>query len=59
MARGELEKPVFADPHRDLIFAKGNQHEAVYLARLEAEGRTIVRIPSYEDEGSTPTRRGG
>ncbi len=51
VARGELEKPVFADPHRDLIFAKGNQHEGVYLARLEAEGRTIVRIPSYEDPG--------
>ncbi len=50
VARGELEKPVFADPHRDLIFAKGNEHEAAYLARLEAEGRTIVRIPTYDDE---------
>ena len=49
VARGDMERPVFPDQHRDLIFRKGNEHEAAYLARLEAAGKTIVRIPSYED----------
>ena len=50
-ARGEIVKPKLDSPHRDLIFSKGNEHEAAYLARLEAEGRSIVRIPTYDDEG--------
>jgi predicted RecB family nuclease len=50
VARGELERPRLDSPHRDLIFRKGNEHEAAYLARLEAAGRTIVRIPTYDDE---------
>jgi uncharacterized protein len=50
--RGELDAPPpLASPHRDLIFRKGNEHEAAYLARLEVEGRSIVRIPTYDDEG--------
>jgi uncharacterized protein len=48
--RGEIVKPKLESPHRDLIFRKGNEHEAAYLARLEAEGRTVVRIPTYDDE---------
>ncbi len=51
VARGELELPHLDSPHRDLIFRKGNEHERAYLARLEAAGRTIVRIPTYDDEG--------
>jgi uncharacterized protein len=51
VTRGELEQPFFADPHRDLIFRKGNEHEAAYLARLEGAGRTIVRVPTYDDPG--------
>ena len=39
------------DTHGDLIRRKGDEHEAAYLARLEADGRTIVRIPTYDDEG--------
>src|SRR5690349_6368550 len=34
-ARGEIAKPKLESPHRDLIFRKGNEHEAAYLARLE------------------------
>src|SRR6478736_2333102 len=48
--RGEIVKPKLESPHRDLIFSKGNLHEATYLARLEAEGRSVVRIPTYDDE---------
>ena len=50
-ARGEIVKPKLDSPHRDLIFRKGNEHEAAYLARLEADGLSIVRIPTYDDEG--------
>ena len=50
-ARGEIVKPKLDSPHRDLIFRKGNEHEAAYLARLEGEGRSIVRIPTYDDDG--------
>ena len=48
--RGEVEEQHLDSPHRDLIFRKGNEHEAAYLARLEARGRSIIRIPTYEDE---------
>ena len=49
--RGELERPHVDDTHGDLIRRKGDEHEAAYLARLVAEGRSIVRIPTYDDEG--------
>ncbi|MBM2823264.1 MAG: hypothetical protein HW413_2010, partial [Thermoleophilia bacterium] len=49
--RGELARPHVDDTHGDLIRGKGDEHEAAYLARLEAEGRSIVRIPTYDDEG--------
>ena len=50
VARGELAQPHLDSPHRDLIFRKGNEHEQAYLDRLVAEGRSIVRIPTYDDE---------
>jgi uncharacterized protein len=50
-ARGELKKPRLEDPHADLIRRKGDEHERAYLARLEAEGRSVVRLPRYEDPG--------
>jgi predicted RecB family nuclease len=50
VVRGELEQPHLESPHRDLIFRKGEEHEAAYLALLEAGGRSIVRIPTYDDE---------
>jgi uncharacterized protein len=49
--RGELERPHVDDTHGDLIRRKGDEHEAAYLALLEAAGRTIVRIPTYDDPG--------
>ena len=51
VARGELEQPQLESPHRELIFRKGNEHEAEYLAWLIAQGRTVVSIPTYDDEG--------
>lgn len=50
-ARGEIVRPKLDSPHRNLIFAKGNKHEAAYLARHEAAGRSITRIPTYDNEG--------
>ena len=50
VARGGLEQPHLESPHRDLIFRKGAEHEAQYLAWLEGQGRTVVRIPTYDDE---------
>jgi predicted RecB family nuclease len=47
--RGQLERPHVDDTHGDLIRRKGDEHEAAYLARLTAEGRTIVRIPTLDD----------
>ena len=47
--RGELERPYADDTRVDLIRRKGMEHEAAYLARLEALGRSIVRIPTYDD----------
>jgi uncharacterized protein len=52
--RGEIAKPILDSPHRDLIFRKGNEHEAAYLARLVAEGRSVVRIPTFDDPGFDP-----
>jgi len=49
-AAGEIDKPKLESPHRDLIFRKGNEHEAAFLARLVAAGRSVVRIPTYDDE---------
>ncbi|HEX3291842.1 MAG TPA: TM0106 family RecB-like putative nuclease [Gaiella sp.] len=50
VARGKLAQPHLDSPHRDLIFRKGNEHEHAYLARLAADGRSIVRIPTYDDD---------
>ena len=49
--RGERERPHVDDTHGDLIRRKGDEHEAAYLARLLEAGRSIVRIPTYDDEG--------
>jgi predicted RecB family nuclease len=45
-ARGELVRPERDDPQAELVRRKGEEHEAAHLARLEAEGRGVVRIPS-------------
>jgi uncharacterized protein len=48
--REKREQPHVDDTHRDLIFRKGREHETAYLERLESEGRSIARIPTYDDE---------
>ncbi len=49
-AEGLIEKPSLDSPHRELIFRKGNEHEAAYLARLREEGKSVVTIPTYDDD---------
>ncbi|MEZ5098526.1 MAG: TM0106 family RecB-like putative nuclease [Thermoleophilia bacterium] len=51
VARGELRRPSLESPHRELILRKGQEHERAYLARLVADGRSVVRCPSFEDGG--------
>ena len=57
VVREELERPHADDTHVDLIRRKGDEHEAAYLARLEADGRTIARMPGYEDDFEPDTAR--
>ncbi len=49
--RGELRRPVLHDPYGGLIREKGRQHERAYLERLEAAGKSVLRMAEYEDEG--------
>jgi len=51
VTRGRRQRPHVDDTHLDLILRKGREHEAAYLSRLEREERSIVRIPTYDDEG--------
>ncbi len=51
VVRGELERPVLDDPYGRILMDKGNQHELAYLARLEAQGRRVARMLTYDDEG--------
>ena len=43
-ASGALERPSREDPMLDVLGRKGDEHEAAYLARLRAEGRSVVEI---------------
>jgi predicted RecB family nuclease len=43
---GLVERPIRDDPEIDLVARRGLEHEARYLAALEAEGRRLVRIPA-------------
>jgi predicted RecB family nuclease len=49
----ELKRPIFDEPHAELLRQKGAEHEAAYLSRLRASGRTVVVIPR-EMETSLP-----
>ena len=49
VARGELEKPRLVDDQAELIFRKGREHEAAYLARLRAEGKSVAEISLEPD----------
>ena len=44
VARGKRDKPRFWDPLRDILRARGNQHEQAYLDNLQDAGYEIVQI---------------
>src|SRR5918992_1486752 len=48
--RGELVRPVVVDPYGQIIMRKGNEHEAAYLALVEGDGRSVVRMLTYDDD---------
>ena len=54
VARRELARPRLDDPYGQVLFAKGNAHEAAYLAALEARGNRVARMLTYDDEGFDP-----
>src|ERR671937_2960479 len=43
-ARGEIERPERHDPELDLLTRRGLEHEAKHLAKLRAEGKSIVEF---------------
>jgi uncharacterized protein len=48
---GLVDRPIRLDPEIDLIAKRGLEHEARYLASLEAGGRAVTRIdPGDHDE---------
>jgi hypothetical protein len=49
VARHELERPIDENPQADLVKRKGDEHEAVYLAQLVAEGYEVVTIANDWD----------
>ena len=49
VALGELEKPTVENEQAELVFRKGREHEAAYLARLRAEGKDVVEIELEPD----------
>jgi predicted RecB family nuclease len=46
-------RPIFTDEHAELIRRKGAEHEAAYLAKLEAGGRSILRVPPEDAARAT------
>ena len=44
VARGNRDKPRYWDPLRDILRARGNQHEQAYLDNLQDAGYEIVQI---------------
>ncbi|MBV8690421.1 MAG: TM0106 family RecB-like putative nuclease, partial [Actinobacteria bacterium] len=55
VAAGELVAPEQDDPELQVLRDRGLEHEAAYLAQLEAEGLSIVRVS--EDDGSVPVQQ--
>ena len=43
-ARGELEVPAVPNDEAQLIFRKGLEHEAAYLASLRSQGKTVADL---------------
>jgi len=49
VALGETRKPSRHSAHAELIRRKGDEHEARYLAQLQAEGREVATIANDWD----------
>jgi predicted RecB family nuclease len=49
-----VKKPIRRDPAIEAIAKRGERHEQRYLADLEAEGRTVIRIDRPADEDPRP-----
>jgi predicted RecB family nuclease len=49
VALGELESPITVNEQAELVFRKGREHEAAYLARPRTEGRDVVEISLEPD----------
>ena len=54
VARGEQKRPIFDDPHREILGRRGVEHEKSYLARTETAGTSVLRVPTIREEGFTP-----
>ncbi len=46
VAEGRRKAPQYFDPGLDALGARGEAHEAAYLAALRSEGRSVVEIPT-------------
>jgi uncharacterized protein len=42
--RGEIDKPFRDDPQLKLLQERGYEHERLYIAQLEAAGRTVIEM---------------
>src|SRR5215510_8479303 len=56
VARGEQKRPIFEDPHAEILRRKGEEHERAHLARLENAGQRILRVPTIREEGFDPEK---
>jgi uncharacterized protein len=56
VARGERPKAYVASAYANLIFAKGDQHEAAHLARLREAGRDVHEVGFSGDWATVSAR---
>ena len=56
IAKGERPKAYVASAYANLIFAKGDQHEAEYLERLRAAGREVDEVGRSGDFATAAAR---
>jgi predicted RecB family nuclease len=50
---GKLQRPVWADPLLEGLFARGLEHERNYVSRLSAAGKSIVDLSENKTLGAT------
>ncbi|MGZ4391193.1 MAG: hypothetical protein ACXVRK_03565 [Gaiellaceae bacterium] len=49
VARGEIARPALENDQAELVFRKGREHEAAYLARLREGGKSVMEISLEPD----------